>query len=96
MAKDWKSKPEVRDESRYWMLEAQHAIDTTMCLSLQDFYFRRSSLYLAYQDHGLQFLPEISDVFKERLNLNSEEVNAQISDLEKQVEKSLSWKNRKN
>jgi glycerol-3-phosphate dehydrogenase len=75
-----------------WEIEAKHAIHKTMCCSLKDFYLRRSPLVLSRQDNGLGFLPEISKVFKEELNLSEDQLKAQIADLKAHFSNEMGWR----
>jgi glycerol-3-phosphate dehydrogenase len=76
----------------YWQIEAYHAIETTMCMNLLDFYTRRTPLMLAYDDHGLQFLDDIAFVFKKLLILTESELIAQKNELTQYIESELAWK----
>ncbi len=70
-------------DKTYWQLEAYQAIHHTMCLNLTDFYTRRVPLVLAYQDHGLSVLNEISEIFVKELKLTDAEILNQINELNK-------------
>ena len=59
--------------TRAWMAEAQFAIDETCCLNLEDFYWRRSPLFLADSEHGLSHLEGIACVFAYNFHWNEEE-----------------------
>ncbi len=76
----------------YWQLEAYHAINSTMCLTLTDFYSRRTPLMLAYKDHGISYLEEIAQVFKKELILTTNEIEKQKSDLTNYIQSELAWK----
>jgi glycerol-3-phosphate dehydrogenase len=59
----------IRGEERLWALEAAHAIEETMCLSVGDFLLRRTPLVLSRPDHGRKFAgPAVRAVFKELLS----------------------------
>lgn len=75
-----------------WQLEAYQAIYKTMCLNLVDFYTRRVPLMLAYKDHGLNFVDEISEVFKAELNWSAEETAIKIQQLQNYISKELAWR----
>ena len=47
----------------YWECETNFAIEQTMCTSLEDFFFRRTPLFIARRDHGLGVLEEIAAIF---------------------------------
>ncbi len=76
----------------YWQLEAAHAIHATMCLNLVDFYTRRTPLMLAYRDHGLSLLNEISAVFIKELHWSQEDLEFQQANLRNYIEKELAWR----
>jgi len=80
-------------DQSYWQLEAHQAINTTMCLTLTDFYTRRVPLILAYKDHGLSFVDEIAQVFKKELILTATEIEKQKTDLMNYIQRELAWKN---
>lgn len=80
------------DHKSIWQLEAYQAIYKTMCLNLIDFYTRRVPLMLAYKDHGLSLIDEISDVFKTELNWSAEEVAGKIQELHDYISKELAWR----
>jgi glycerol-3-phosphate dehydrogenase len=79
-------------DKTYWQLEAYHAIYSTMCLNLVDFYTRRVSLMLAQQDHGLNLLNEVSTVFKKELSWTTDELEFQQMYLKNYIAKELAWK----
>ena len=79
-------------EQAYWMGEADFAINETCCLSLRDFYWRRSPLFLSYEDHGMSLLEGLSQVFKEELSLSADEISKQIDQVKQQIQTDLSWK----
>lgn len=81
-------------DNTYWQLEAYQAIYSTMCLNLVDFYTRRVPLMLAYQDHGLSLLNEVSEVFKKELNWSQDVLEFQQSHLLNYIEKEFAWRNR--
>lgn len=76
----------------YWELEAYHAINSSMCLNLTDFYTRRTPLMLAYKDHGISFLEDIAMVFKKELILTTNEIEKQKTDLMNYIHSELAWK----
>lgn len=75
-----------------WQLEAYQAIHKTMCLSLIDFYTRRVPLVLAYQDHGLDKLDSIAEIFKKELTWSNEEFENQKLTLVNYIDSELSWR----
>jgi glycerol-3-phosphate dehydrogenase len=75
----------------YWQYEAAHAIYSTMCLSILDFYCRRVPLFLSLKDHGISLLPEIAEVFQREYALSPREVEKQKTELLDYITKELSW-----
>jgi glycerol-3-phosphate dehydrogenase len=66
-------------------------IHTTMCLNLIDFYRRRVPLFLAEQDHGLKYLDNVAEVFKDYFDWSTQELEKQISELKTFIQDELSW-----
>lgn len=89
----FKKPDEKASEDLLWVLEARHAIQNTMCVSLRDYFFRRTPLFLSYKDHGHQFLDSISNCFKDEFGWSDEELSNQIKELKEQENFDLSWKN---
>lgn len=80
------------DEELLWSLEALHAIHETMCLSLTDFYFRRTPLILARRDHGRPLLKALAEAMGAVLKWSSAEREEQINAVQKQLDHELGWK----
>ncbi len=78
--------------SSYWELEAQHAIENTMCLHLVDFYTRRVPLFLAEFDHGQSLISKISAVFARRLGWNRDQIEAEERLLTNHMQRELAWR----
>lgn len=72
-------------EEQLWCMEALHAMDHTMCLSLVDFYFRRTPLVLAREDHGLPFAPAVARVMATRLGWSEYRLEEEINALQKHL-----------
>ena len=72
-------------EEWMWCAEALHAIEHTMCLSLTDFYLRRTHLILAREDHGLNFSTAIAQVMGERLGWDAHRRTSEINALQNQL-----------
>ena len=68
-----------------WCAEALHAIEHTMCLSLTDFFVRRTPLTLARVDHGVPFAATIAQVMGERLGWDSKRQSEEINALQNQL-----------
>jgi glycerol-3-phosphate dehydrogenase len=77
-------------EEWMWCAEALHAIDHTMCMTLTDFYLRRTHLVLAREDHGLAFAKTIAVVMGQRLDWDSQRQAAEINALQNQLKWELS------
>ncbi len=76
----------------YWQMEAQHAIDSTMCLHLKDFYSRRTPLILSRADHGLSQLREISQIFANSYNWDGVHILDEQRKLNEHIQHELAWK----
>ena len=81
-------------EEWMWCAEALHALEHTMCLTLTDFYLRRTHLILAREDHGIPFAKTIARVMGERLGWSerrqTDEINALQNQLVWELEATLS------
>ncbi len=51
------------EKERLWQAEAQFCIHNEMCLSMVDFYCRRSPLFLFHEDNGRSLAPLIAPLF---------------------------------
>lgn len=80
-------------ELKLWMIEAEHAINYGMCMSLKDFYLRRSPLFLSYKNNGFDFIEALAEVFKERLSLSEQQIEAQKNALHQHKQQEMSWAN---
>jgi glycerol-3-phosphate dehydrogenase len=76
----------------YLEYEALHAVDSTMCLRLEDFFTRRVPLILAEQDHGIRYLEQISRVFQSHFSLSTAEIVEQQVKLRELLARELGWK----
>ena len=79
-------------EKSIWQLEAYQAIHTTMCFRLVDFYSLRVPLILAYEDHGLSVIDEISEVFRSELKWTADETEKQKQEVKAHIAKERAWK----
>jgi glycerol-3-phosphate dehydrogenase len=76
----------------YSEYEARHAIDSTMCLNLLDFFQRRVPFVLAHKDHGVSEIPRISAVFQTQLRLSTEELNEQVKKFLEHLSTEFAWR----
>lgn len=76
----------------YWQVEAFHALETTMCLGILDFYTRRVPLMLAHEDHGLSHFSEIAAVFKDYLDMSEDQIYKERSLLEAYLGREFGWR----
>lgn len=76
----------------YWQYEAAHAIENNYCLNIKDFFSRRSPLILSQEDHGMRFIPEVSEVFMDLLGLTKDQVTRQIEDLKSYIKNEMAWR----
>lgn len=79
-------------ESAVWELEAHHAISTSMCYHLLDFYLRRTPLFLSRPDHGMGFVDRISQVFAARLAWSETQVEAEKQSLLNHFKHEMGWR----
>lgn len=75
-----------------WAMEARHAIEQTGCLTIGDFFLRRTPLVLCQGDHGAKFIPAVKDQFANLLGLTSEQLEAQIEDLKMSLKNEFAWR----
>lgn len=79
-------------EKSIYQLEAYQAIYTTMCLGLVDFFARRVPLILSDEDHGLEYLSEVADIFEQELGWSKQKTLQEIDLLDKYIQKEFAWK----
>lgn len=78
--------------TRIWRMETRHAIETTMCLNIRDFYLRRSPLFLADPQHGFQYLDAVAEEFKNRLGFSDGQIAGQVEDLKAHLDQEMAWR----
>jgi glycerol-3-phosphate dehydrogenase len=83
---------DLPDDQAFLVLEANHAIDETMCFNLKDFYLRRVPVFLAWPDHGFDSMEQVIQVFVTRFGWSQEEVKKQKSALMSHMENELGWR----
>jgi glycerol-3-phosphate dehydrogenase len=74
-------------EAWMWSAEALHAMETTMCGSLTDFFFLRTHMPLARKDHGRPFFQSVANTMAEHLGWSEKQTQDEINALQKR----LSW-----
>lgn len=80
------------DHQKMWAVEAAHAIESTMCMSLTDFYTRRSPLFLSYRDHGVSLLPAIGAVFQAELGWDDIRKHEEFKKVQAHIDSELAWR----
>jgi glycerol-3-phosphate dehydrogenase len=80
------------DIKSVWQLEAKHALRNTMCVNLRDFYLRRSPLFLARHDHGLELMPLIHQELEAAYNEFGLSAAKQEELLQEHINLELGWK----
>ena len=80
------------EHQRLWLAELDHAVETTMCFSLVDFYRRRTPLMLNYSDHGLAFQEILGEHLGGVNEAGIKSKNELIDDLERHVAAELEWR----
>lgn len=81
-----------QSEHPLWQIEALHAIQSTMCLTLKDFYLRRSPLFLANKDHGLKYLSSIAEIFRAELGINATDDSLRNEAIDSHLRHEMSWR----
>ncbi len=76
----------------YWSYEALHALDSTMCLNLVDFFIRRTPLFLSDPQHGENILSQILPLFQEFLGWSEDQAQQQVKSYHRFCEQELAWK----
>lgn len=80
------------DFEKIWVIEAHHAIENSMCMSIKDFFVRRTPLVLANKTHGFALKALIIDVFKQKLSLTDTEAATQWSSFETHFTHEMGWR----
>ena len=89
--------PEERGQSseeRLWAMEARHAVRTSMCMNLVDFYTRRTHLFLSRADHGLIHIALLSRVFADELGWSDSKRQEEAATLQGYIRRELAWKHK--
>lgn len=86
---------EVENQAHFadkWSVEAIHAIEKTMCLSLLDFYVRRTPLMLARRDHGIGILDWMAKVFQMHLGWSDEKTKEEVGSVHSFIHSEFAWR----
>jgi glycerol-3-phosphate dehydrogenase len=75
-----------------WMSEARFAIEQTMCMSLKDFYWRRSPLFLSTKSHGFNLSKPIMKVFKDNLGWDESRCQKEEKLVLDSMHQELAWR----
>lgn len=75
-----------------WGLEARHAIQNTMCMNLEDFFLRRTPLFLSERNHGFEHLETIGNLFAGSLGWDSEKLSNERERLMIHFQREMGWK----
>jgi glycerol-3-phosphate dehydrogenase len=78
------------DYNLFQKMAAFH-IDNTMCISIADFYLRRSYLMLNHRDHGLSKFDEIAQVFKDKLKVDEKFLSDEYNKILEHINFEMSW-----
>lgn len=88
-----KTEPAAQDPEGFPMLQAQlrHAIQNEMVLHLEDFYLRRTPLYLSRADHGLPWSKHLAEVWAQERGLHEKEQSIELDRLNQEVRERSAW-----
>ncbi len=75
--------------NRLWMMQAKFAVNEMMCHNLVDFYVRRSPLFLALKDHGMEYVRDIAQVFANEFNWSNEQIREEVTKLKEFIASEL-------
>lgn len=86
-------KADLQDPPGFPMLQAQlrQAIQNEMVIHLEDFYLRRTPLYLARADHGLPWSQELAQVWSEELGLDESDQTRELDRLTCELDQRSAW-----
>lgn len=84
---------ESEDPPGFPMLQAQlrHSIQNEMVIHLDDFYLRRTPLYLSRADHGLPWSKALAQVWSEERGLSENDQSCELDRLTREVNLRSSW-----
>ncbi len=84
---------DLQDPEGFSFLAGQlrYAIHAGMVMHLEDFYFRRVSLFAARADHGLPWVGPLAEIFVKELGLPPNVVELESLRLQKEIQKRSEW-----
>lgn len=80
-----------KPDETYWQIEARHAIQNTMCLSVTDFMARRVPAFLSLKDHGVSIIHEVAIVFAKSFGWSDSEMQKQIQDYYSYIKQEINF-----
>lgn len=72
--------------------QLRYAIRHGMVLHLEDFYFRRTALFLSCRDHGLKVAPTLAKIWAEELGADQEAIKTELDRLYAEVNNRDEWR----
>lgn len=87
------AKRQTEDYPGFPLLECElrYHIRQSMVLHLEDFYFRRTALFLACPDHGVSWAQRLAEVWGEEFHLGSDAVQKEHDRLLAEIRKRTLW-----
>jgi len=92
MLAKWAQRQDRNPALGVWQIEAQQALQETMCLHLRDFYLRRVPLFLAQADHGFNLLEPLADFFQKELGWSKDERKFNVDATRQHLEQEMGWR----
>lgn len=77
-------------EAALWKAEAKFSFDQEMCFHLEDFYWRRSPLFLSKPDNGLSLLTTLGEFFGSLNKDDREKIRANVQSVVEKIAKEKS------
>ncbi len=74
-------------------LEVEHAMKHTMCVSLIDFFLRRTNMFFSLPDNAMRFYRQVATQMADRLNWSDSKMQDEMAKLEAHIQLELGWKN---
>lgn len=82
----------LTEDQRLWVIEARHAIHSTQCMRLKDFYFRRVPIFLTKGEQSLKLLSLLSEQFQLELGWDSATRQHSEAEVKEQIDYELAWR----